>query len=329
MEQDTRHICRSEDEHTTHLKEQSGLSDAARVHNTASPVSAEATVTTTQQFPPSMAAPAPVVESPPSQGRFKAIYDFQAQSNGELGVKTGDLVLVVQKEDNGWWSVRQPQSGSSGWVPAAYLVEAKEAPPPPPPRQESFTPASVIETYHPHNQPNEAPFPAPAEPDLDGAIDATPTQAQYQLVDTDEREQWHDADAVPAPQPLPASPSIVADTPAPGPGRYAERNTIQLPVRQPSSTYRPERGPPVTTSSTNETIPRVPHLALNVSDADRERMPGRSGTKLDIRDTSRSRGTPQPVRAPTGEVCDSCEEICLQTSYCNVCRLLFCQPCWA
>ncbi|KAH6669337.1 P-loop containing nucleoside triphosphate hydrolase protein [Halenospora varia] len=75
--------------------------------------------------PPPPPAP-PVVSKEP---QYRVLYDFAGQSANEITLKTGDLVTVVQKENNGWW-LAKTTSGQQGWAPSAYLKE--EAPPPPP-----------------------------------------------------------------------------------------------------------------------------------------------------------------------------------------------------
>lgn len=95
--------------------------------------------------PPPAAAAAP-------KDQFKALYDFQGQTNGEMSLKAGEIIVVTQKEGNGksshstflysitdsslgWWLARRLDSSGSGWTPAAYLEEVKQAPPLPPPTQ--------------------------------------------------------------------------------------------------------------------------------------------------------------------------------------------------
>ncbi|KAH8679896.1 myosin-1 [Tricladium varicosporioides] len=78
------------------------------------------------------AVPPPPPPAPPAVSRepqYRVLYDFAGQSANEITLKTGDLVTVVQKENNGWW-LAKTTSGQQGWAPSAYLKE--EAPPPPP-----------------------------------------------------------------------------------------------------------------------------------------------------------------------------------------------------
>lgn len=69
--------------------------------------------------PPPPAAPAAITA--------KVLYDFQGQRENEMSIKAGQIIEIVQKEENGWWLAKI--GGSQAWVPAAYVEE--QAPPPP------------------------------------------------------------------------------------------------------------------------------------------------------------------------------------------------------
>ncbi|KAM7188732.1 myosin-1 [Naviculisporaceae sp. PSN 640] len=59
----------------------------------------------------------------------KVLYDFNSDKENELSIRAGQLIEIVQKENNGWWLAKQ--GDNQAWVPAAYVEE--QAPPPPPP----------------------------------------------------------------------------------------------------------------------------------------------------------------------------------------------------
>ena len=69
------------------------------------------------------------------QPRYRALYDFETQEAGELPLRTGDIVELEEKEENGWWLVKK--GSTEGWSPADYLeliaepAAAKPRPPPP------------------------------------------------------------------------------------------------------------------------------------------------------------------------------------------------------
>ncbi|KAM5181926.1 neutrophil cytosol factor 1 [Mantella aurantiaca] len=50
---------------------------------------------------------------------YRAIADYEKSSKSELSVKDGDVVDVVEKNENGWWFCQM--KNKRGWVPAAYL----------------------------------------------------------------------------------------------------------------------------------------------------------------------------------------------------------------
>ncbi|KAG8451811.1 hypothetical protein GDO86_003855 [Hymenochirus boettgeri] len=50
---------------------------------------------------------------------YRAIADYDKNSKSELTVKTGDVVDVVEKNENGWWFCQL--RNKRGWVPSAFL----------------------------------------------------------------------------------------------------------------------------------------------------------------------------------------------------------------
>ncbi|SMQ50381.1 unnamed protein product [Zymoseptoria tritici ST99CH_3D7] len=91
------------------------------------------TGSTGRAVPPPPPPPPPAAAAPkPAEPHFKALYDFQGQTGGELSLTKDEVIVVQQKESNGWWLAKRLHGSESGWAPAAYL-EVKAAPPPPPP----------------------------------------------------------------------------------------------------------------------------------------------------------------------------------------------------
>ncbi|ETS82161.1 Myosin-1 [Pestalotiopsis fici W106-1] len=87
--------------------------------------------------------PPPPPAAPPakaSKPQAKVLYDFAGQRENELSVKAGDIVEIVQREQNGWWLAKNAQG--QAWVPAAYVEEIKAPAPAPAPRAPPPPPAA-------------------------------------------------------------------------------------------------------------------------------------------------------------------------------------------
>ncbi|XP_015277744.1 PREDICTED: nostrin isoform X2 [Gekko japonicus] len=69
----------------------------------------------------------------------KALYDYQTERGDELCLKKGDVIIIHQKEDDGWW--HGSLNGKSGIFPATYVEEISPCP------DESLTTAEVSTCY--------------------------------------------------------------------------------------------------------------------------------------------------------------------------------------
>uniref|UniRef100_A0ACB8G0X7 Uncharacterized protein n=1 Tax=Sphaerodactylus townsendi TaxID=933632 RepID=A0ACB8G0X7_9SAUR len=55
-----------------------------------------------------------------------ALYDYQTEREDELCLKEGDVIVIHQKEDDGWW--HGSLNGKSGVFPATYVEEISPSP---------------------------------------------------------------------------------------------------------------------------------------------------------------------------------------------------------
>ncbi|TNN52856.1 Growth factor receptor-bound protein 2 [Liparis tanakae] len=63
--------------------------------------------------------PPPQQRAPPAQ-QVKALYDFRAEEDDELGFSAGDVIELLDRSDASWWKGRL--RGKSGLFPANYTM---------------------------------------------------------------------------------------------------------------------------------------------------------------------------------------------------------------
>ncbi|KAK9491828.1 P-loop containing nucleoside triphosphate hydrolase protein [Lipomyces doorenjongii] len=141
--------------------------------------------------PPPQAAQPP----PPAEPTFKALFDFQAQGSNQLSIRKDEIVIVLNKEGNGWYLAKKPGSSVEGWTPAAYLEELKSAPaayipPPPPPPAAAKTNGAVANPIA-VQQSVSTPSPQPsASIDLAQALKARHSRMRSRDDDEPEDDDW-------------------------------------------------------------------------------------------------------------------------------------------
>ncbi|XP_037324458.2 neutrophil cytosol factor 1 [Pungitius pungitius] len=62
---------------------------------------------------------ASVISGPIILDTYRVIADFEKTSKHEINLQTGDLVEIVEKNQNGWWFCQY--ESKRGWIPASYL----------------------------------------------------------------------------------------------------------------------------------------------------------------------------------------------------------------
>ncbi|KAL2432227.1 Myosin-1 [Exophiala dermatitidis] len=111
--------------------------------------------------PPPPPPPAAAAAPPPSKPQAKVKYDFNSPNANELSITAGEIVEIVQKEGNGWWLCKNPQTNAQGWAPSAYVeeIEQRAAAPPPPPAPPAApprpTPSVVLNGGQGHQQQHQ------------------------------------------------------------------------------------------------------------------------------------------------------------------------------
>ncbi|RYP04295.1 hypothetical protein DL764_004558 [Monosporascus ibericus] len=111
------------------------------------------------------APPPPPPAAPPTKAKItaKVLYDFAGLKENELSIEAGEIIEVVQKENNGWWLAKSDKG--QAWVPAAYVQEQAAAPPPaaaprappPPPNQHQQNGAAARSKPTPPQPPAKRP----------------------------------------------------------------------------------------------------------------------------------------------------------------------------
>ena len=87
---------------------------------------------------------------PPKKAvRAKAMFEFEATEDWQVGLAEGEIVTVIEQNDDGWWEVAA--SGGQACVPGTYLeiirVNSRGPQPPPPTPRNVPAPPSPTASY--------------------------------------------------------------------------------------------------------------------------------------------------------------------------------------
>ncbi len=52
---------------------------------------------------------------------MEALYDFDATETGELSMKKGDRLTIVNRTDQNWWTGKHTKTGKIGLIPKPYV----------------------------------------------------------------------------------------------------------------------------------------------------------------------------------------------------------------
>ena len=59
--------------------------------------------------------------TPPDIGQCEAVYDYSANQSDELSLQPGDVINLIDKQDQDWW--HGELHGQIGMFPASYVQE--------------------------------------------------------------------------------------------------------------------------------------------------------------------------------------------------------------
>ena len=54
-----------------------------------------------------------------------ALYEYSAMQEDELSFKEGQVLVVIERDNAGWWRGNHVDDSKSGWFPANYVEPYK------------------------------------------------------------------------------------------------------------------------------------------------------------------------------------------------------------
>ena len=58
---------------------------------------------------------------------FIVKYDYMSRTKDDLNIKKGDLLYIIDNDDDGWWLARIKDSSKEGYIPSSYVKEYKSS----------------------------------------------------------------------------------------------------------------------------------------------------------------------------------------------------------
>lgn len=50
-------------------------------------------------------------------------FDYDSRTDDDLGFRRGDLMYILEIDDDGWWLAHSKDNGKSGYIPSSAVVE--------------------------------------------------------------------------------------------------------------------------------------------------------------------------------------------------------------
>ena len=64
-----------------------------------------------------------VSENEPNYPLFVGMHEFSSRTDDDLGFKKGDLLYIINTDDDDWWYAKSKCTGQEGYIPSNHVVE--------------------------------------------------------------------------------------------------------------------------------------------------------------------------------------------------------------
>jgi hypothetical protein len=64
--------------------------------------------------------PSPAIQDEPQVEKATVLFDYAATSETEISFATGDVIIIIEKNDSGWWKGKIDDS-TEGWFPSDFV----------------------------------------------------------------------------------------------------------------------------------------------------------------------------------------------------------------